>query len=47
MNNQVGDMFQCWTCRGLFDSMWGETCNSCREAERRHKELICAITNKL
>jgi hypothetical protein len=43
MNNRLNGGFQCWTCREIFDSMWGETCNGCRDTEKRHKELIAAI----
>lgn len=35
--------FRCTTCNGVSRSMWGETCNGCRTAERRHKEMIDAI----
>lgn len=37
MNNSVkngyGEIvgFRCWTCGGVFQSMWGTTCNMCRE----------------
>lgn len=49
MNNEVRDGrgrligFRCWTCQKVAPSMWGETCNECREVERRHQELIAAI----
>lgn len=45
-NNSVGDMFECWTCRELYHSMWGVTCNKCREEEKRHRELIDAIKSR-
>lgn len=35
--------FRCNECRRIVSAMWGETCNECREKERRHKELIAAI----
>lgn len=34
--------FRCKECNGVFDNMWGETCNGCREKERRHQELLNA-----
>lgn len=34
---------RCINCGGVFQSMWGNTCNGCRDAERRHRELIAAI----
>lgn len=40
MNNMVrnanGEIagFRCWTCRQVFDAMWGETCNLCRERQQ-------------
>lgn len=38
--------FRCWTCGGVFDRMWGDTCNHCRETERRHQELLSALKNR-
>jgi len=35
--------YRCRECGGVFQSMWGETCNGCREKERRHQELLAAI----
>lgn len=35
--------FRCSSCGGVFGSMWGETCNGCRNTERRHKEMIEAM----
>jgi len=35
--------FRCYECGGVFQSMRGETCNGCREKERRHRELIEAL----
>lgn len=32
--------FQCYECGGVFQSMMGDTCNGCREKERRHQELL-------
>jgi hypothetical protein len=48
MNNEVREGnkavgFRCWTCGNVFERMWGETCNGCRNTERRHKETIAAI----
>lgn len=49
MNNAVRDWqgrtigFRCWTCQKIAPSMWGETCNQCREDERRHQEMLAAI----
>lgn len=45
-NNNVYDArgclvgFRCFECGGLFDRMWGNTCNGCREKERRHQEML-------
>ena len=45
-NNTVRDSygeivgFRCWECGNVFQSMWGEICNGCREKERRHRELL-------
>ena len=43
MNNEVirnGNVigYRCWQCGGIFQSMWGETCNGCR----KQNELIDA-----
>jgi len=35
--------YRCFECGGVFQSMWGETCNGCREKERRHQDLIAAL----
>jgi hypothetical protein len=49
MNNEVRDGrgrligFRCWTCQKIAPAMWGETCNQCREDERRHQEMLAAI----
>lgn len=48
-NNTVRDAygeiagFRCWECGHIFQSMWGDTCNGCREKERRHRELVEAV----
>ena len=48
-NNSVKDEwgelvgFRCFECGGIFQSMWGEICNGCREKERRHQEMLAAI----
>lgn len=39
--NIVG--FRCLTCGEVFQSMWGNHCNSCRTVEKRYKELINTI----
>jgi hypothetical protein len=45
-NNTVRDAygeiegFRCWECGNVFQYMWGDTCNGCREKERRHRELL-------
>jgi len=35
--------FRCDTCGKIAQAMWGNTCNECRDTERRHRELIAAI----
>lgn len=35
--------YRCRVCSGVFDSMWSDTCNGCRDKERQHKEMIAAI----
>lgn len=45
MNNAVyigGECvgYRCFTCGGIFQSMWDCTCNGCRAKERQHKELM-------
>lgn len=35
--------FRCDTCGGIAQAMWGNTCNKCRDNERKHRELIEAI----
>ena len=42
-DNVIG--FRCNKCGGVFQSMWGNTCNGCRDAERRHKEILEAINH--
>lgn len=48
-NNAVHDAhgrivgFRCFDCDGVFQSMWGTTCNGCREKERRHQEILRAL----
>lgn len=51
INNSVycGDRlegFRCFTCGDIVNSMWGTTCNRCRNKERKHKELLEAIKAK-
>lgn len=49
MNNSVkngyGEVigFRCWTCGGVFQSMWGETCNKCRNQESENTKLRAEI----
>lgn len=49
MNNEVRNGwgrlvgFRCFECGGIFEKMWGEVCNGCRETERRHREMIAAM----
>jgi hypothetical protein len=38
--------YRCDECGGIFQSMWGTTCNGCREKDRRHRELIAALKNR-
>ena len=35
--------FVCNRCGRVVQSMWGNTCNSCREEDRKHDELIRAL----
>lgn len=35
--------FRCFECGQVFDRMWGNTCNGCREKERRHQETLAAL----
>lgn len=48
-NNDVRDGhgrlvgFRCFECGGVFDRMWGNTCNGCSEKERRHQELLAQL----
>jgi hypothetical protein len=35
--------YRCRECGGVYQSMWSDTCNGCREKERRHQELLAAI----
>lgn len=45
MNNSVkngyGEIigFRCHRCGGIFQSMWGETCNMCRYQDSENKKL--------
>lgn len=49
MNNSVYDGrgrligFRCYECQQIKPAMWGDTCNECREKERRHQEILEAI----
>lgn len=38
--------YRCYECDGIFQQMWGTTCNECRAKERRHQELVEAIKNR-
>lgn len=48
-NNSVRDArgecvgFRCHECGGVFQTMWGNICNGCRETERRHQEVLTAM----
>lgn len=35
--------FRCLTCGDVFQSMWGCTCNGCRQLQRNHNESIKEI----
>lgn len=49
MNNSItnwqGEIvgFRCWRCGGVFQSMWGETCNGCRHQDEENKKLRAEI----
>lgn len=48
MNNSiyVGDKcvgFRCFNCGGVYQSMWGSTCNKCRNENDKHEALIAEI----
>ena len=38
--------FACAICGRVVSSMWGDTCNKCRDEERKHQELLEALKNK-
>ncbi len=38
--------YRCSECSKVVQAMWGDTCNECRERERRHKEVIRALEQK-
>lgn len=48
MRDDYGEIegFRCWECGNIFQSMWGDTCNGCREKERRYRELVEAVTGE-
>lgn len=35
--------YVCFRCGRVVQSMWGNICNSCREEDRKHDELIQAL----
>lgn len=35
--------FECFRCGGMYQRMWGETCNKCRDDDRKHAELVAAL----
>lgn len=35
--------FRCSECGHVKDSMFGDICNGCRAAERRHQEMLKAL----
>ncbi|KKM82025.1 hypothetical protein LCGC14_1323640 [marine sediment metagenome] len=39
MTNRVGNGFRCFQCGGIFDLMWGTTCNGCRKTNYDNAEL--------
>ena len=49
MNNEVRNRdgkvigYECFTCGGMFQRMWGTVCNECRDKERRHQEILAAM----
>lgn len=49
MNNAVkngyGEIvgFRCWRCGGVFQSMWGETCNGCRHQDKENAKLRAEV----
>jgi hypothetical protein len=40
INNRVGNGFRCYQCGGIFQSMWGKTCNGCRKKNEDNEKLI-------
>jgi len=40
MNNRVGNGFRCRQCGGIFDMMWGTTCNGCRKTNEDNEKLL-------
>jgi len=46
VNNSIKDWqgnirgFRCFQCGGVFDRMWGTTCNSCIEQNDVNQEMI-------
>ena len=46
MDNSVRDYrgnivgYECWTCGKVAQSMWGETCNECRNKEKQSNSLV-------
>jgi len=49
MDNSVRDYrgdiigYKCWTCEKISQSMWGETCNECRNKKQQDNNLIDEI----
>jgi hypothetical protein len=42
VRNYRGDIlgYECWTCGKVSQSMWGETCNECRNKEKQSNSLV-------
>jgi len=36
-------LWKCSSCGQPFDLGWGDQCNACLTAERRHRELVAAV----
>ena len=50
LNNAVYDRnggvagYRCFRCGKVYQSMWGNLCNVCRDSDEKHSELIKAIS---
>jgi rRNA maturation endonuclease Nob1 len=50
-NNAVTDRghlvgYRCYRCSGIFQSMWGTTCNKCRGEESYYNAMRKAVTDE-